>query len=167
MLYFQSQDAELLELILYCFGYTLQMLGDNNKDFSGLYHQLSMLLETENDKIETATLYVLIYMITYLQYPQQLALINSIKLPSIVERIPKFGEVGRCYVVKFVNVIFGNSLSPSNDMYMYLEQLCKYVDNSVNYYIETAKLAADIVQNSIFSESPDQQLLIKLVETGE
>lgn len=38
MLYFQSQDVELLELLLYCLGYTLQMLYDNDKDFSSLSH---------------------------------------------------------------------------------------------------------------------------------
>lgn len=70
MFYFQSQDAELLELLLYCFGYMLQMLENNEKNFSEFYHQLSLLLETESDRVETAAMYVLIYLVRYLQYPE-------------------------------------------------------------------------------------------------
>lgn len=121
MSYFQQQDTELLELILYCFGYMLQMLEDNTKSFEEFYPQLSMLLETENDKIETATLYVLTHLIHYLQYKWQIELLKIVKLPAVVERISKFGDVGRCYVVKFTNEVFNSSLFPSGDTHVYLE----------------------------------------------
>lgn len=50
---------------------------------------------------------------------------------------------------------------------MYLAQLCEYVDDSVNYYIEIARFAANVAMMNIFSEYPDQELLTKLVEKGE
>lgn len=58
--------------------------------------------------------------------------------------------MGRCYVAEFINVVFQNSLFPSGDTNVYLEQLCKYVDDSVSYYIETAKFAANVVQTNVF-----------------
>ena len=47
-------------------------------------------------------------------------------------------------------MVFQNSLFPSGDTNVYLEQLCKYVDDSVSYYIETAKFAANVVQTNVF-----------------
>ena len=44
-MYFKENDAEIMELLMYCIGYIQSMVNDLDNEFSDLFHQFSVLLE--------------------------------------------------------------------------------------------------------------------------